>query len=87
MENPIKMDDLGVPLFSETPNHFLIISIYKLLHRLPFQGVAALLVQRVKCGVGFESQPCRGMAGSSMGTPWPDCKWMIVDDCKVLIKP
>ena len=21
MENPIKMDDLGVPLFSETPKH------------------------------------------------------------------
>ena len=22
MENPIKMDDLGVPLFLETPTHF-----------------------------------------------------------------
>ena len=24
MENPIKMDDLGIPLFSETPNSFLV---------------------------------------------------------------
>ena len=24
MENPIKMDDLGVPLFSETPNNILV---------------------------------------------------------------
>ena len=28
MENPIKMDDLGVPLFSETPIYIYIIYIY-----------------------------------------------------------
>ena len=26
MENPSKMDDLGVPLFSETPIYYIIIS-------------------------------------------------------------
>ena len=25
MENPIKMDDLGVPLFSETPIYWLVV--------------------------------------------------------------
>ena len=28
MENPIKMDDLGGPLFSETPNWVLYITLY-----------------------------------------------------------
>ncbi len=57
---------------------------YKLLQRLPFKGVTpALLVMRVKRGRGpYESQPRRGMAErSSMGTPWPNSKWMSVDDC------
>ena len=33
MENPIKMDDLGVPLFLETPSWFItpIYGIYNLL--------------------------------------------------------
>jgi len=30
MENPIKMDDLGVPLFSETPISYLITGSYEM---------------------------------------------------------
>ena len=33
MENPIKMDDLGVPLFSETSIYFLRIRLYVLRFR------------------------------------------------------
>ena len=32
MENPIKMDDLGVPLFLETPIYCFYIYIYQELH-------------------------------------------------------
>ena len=32
MENPIKLDDLGVPLFSETPNYELLNSAVKFKH-------------------------------------------------------
>ena len=31
MENPIKMDDLGVPLFSETPNYGMV-ALFKLVY-------------------------------------------------------
>jgi len=36
MENPIKMDDLGVPLFSETPGYDRIL--------VPFEGVFCVVV-------------------------------------------
>ena len=50
MENPIKMDDLGVPLFTETPIYNLLFSkkteptpnrqpvLFDLLRQLHFQG-------------------------------------------------
>jgi len=32
MENPIKMDDLGVPLFSETPIYGVIVAFEQIIY-------------------------------------------------------
>ena len=36
MENPIKMDDLGVPLFSETPIYFIM--FHHMSHQLQYDS-------------------------------------------------
>ena len=47
MENPIKMDDLGVPLFLETPTSFTKGPYLKKKHRLPKTGLVIMpLVKR-----------------------------------------
>ena len=48
MENPIKMDDLGVPLFSETPNIkiWFIIQLKMVVFEQPGQGFPGLFESR-----------------------------------------
>ena len=46
MENPIKMDDLGVPLFLETPMYFLLKTGFCQCHA-SFQGWIFILSTRV----------------------------------------
>ncbi len=60
MENPIKMDDLGVPLFLETPNINFFIANSHLLTILSLRGPnqswgpgqESWLVDDVGCGYG-----------------------------------
>ena len=61
MENPIKMDDLGVPLFSETP----ISSFMVVCFRLPFVSC---------CGAGIHETPLSSPAESRASPPfrWAD---------------
>ena len=46
MENPIKMDDLGVPLFSETPIYFLEQHIFYPPWIYVFVGLNLMMVQK-----------------------------------------
>ena len=65
MENPIKMDDLGVPLFLETPIHFLGLcgrddtSQHPVLVKLRFVAAKSIIFQlkgRLKlCATSWES--------------------------------
>ena len=46
MENPIQMDDLGVPLFSETPMYYYIIHYHLLDYKPSILGVFPLFLER-----------------------------------------
>ena len=52
MENPIKMDDLGVPLFLETPIYICVVSCQEKVKSL-FNRVMKRISTNLKLSIGF----------------------------------
>ena len=63
--NPIKMDDLGVPLFLETPLYFFLLSWKVSLPIIHFQLRTAIFEE---CNIGVSAQKIWGKQASNMKT-------------------
>ena len=78
MENPIKMDDLGIPQFSETP----ICPLFAL--RAAFEGETRHVFPTVEAGA---SGPATTWSSSDLVLHWTQCPLAILNRCTCIDLP